>query len=101
MACIRIKSAAGDVLTIPEGKSYPQGWTFTGEVVWDCAGKVQSDEVDVQLERAGIGLGDAIAWVTHKFGIQQCAPCKARQEILNNVKKVGWVETLRQIKDTF
>lgn len=60
-----------------------------------------STNVDAKLEEAGLKLGDAIAWVTHKMGIQQCAPCKARQEILNNVGKHGWAATIKQIKNTF
>lgn len=57
-------------------------------------------EVDATLEDAGLKLGDAVAWVTKKIGIKQCAPCKARQEILNNAKQLGWSETIRQIKET-
>ncbi len=29
------------------------------------------------------GLGDVIAWITHKLGIRQCAGCKKRQAWLN------------------
>lgn len=101
MACIKLHSQWGDRL-VPENIPYQrlEGEEIVG-VAWDCGNQVTQDEVDANLERAGLKLGDAIAWVTHKMGIQQCAPCKARQEILNNVSKVGWAATLKQIKDTF
>jgi hypothetical protein len=59
------------------------------------------DNVELELERGGLKLGDSIAWATKKLGIKQCVPCKARQEILNNVSEVGWAETIKQIKETF
>ena len=53
-----------------------------------------------EVEKAGVQWGDAIAWVTGKMGIRQCAPCHARQEILNHARQLGWAETIRQIKET-
>ena len=58
-------------------------------------------KLDSELSEAGIKWGDAIAWVTKKIGIKQCPPCKARQEILNSASKLGWKETIRQIKATY
>jgi len=102
MACINIKSPSGEVKLIPENTPYPSGWTFTGEVSWSCAGEASAvaQDVDKELAKEGLALGDAIAWVTKKIGMKQCAPCKARQEILNNASELGWKETLRQIKET-
>lgn len=102
MACITIKAATGETRTIPENTPYPPGWTFTGEIEWKCGDTavMGAPNVDAELAKAGLGLGDAIAWVTKKIGLKQCAPCKARQEILNNAAELGWSETLRQIKET-
>lgn len=72
-----------------------------GLIDWTCAGGTQQNEVDAMLEKQGLKLGDSIAWVTKRLGIKQCAPCKARQEILNHVAEKGWAETLKQIKRTF
>lgn len=62
------------------------------------------DEDKVQLETAlnegGVMWGDAVAWVTKRLGIHQCAPCKARQEILNHMGEHGIAETVRLIRDT-
>lgn len=79
----------------------PLGAINTGIIDWTCEGGTQQSEVDAMLEKEGLKLGDSIAWVTKKLGIQQCAPCKARQTILNHAKEVGWVETIRQLKETF
>ena len=100
MACIKLHSEWGDRI-IPENTPYRllRGEQIVG-VTWDCGNQVTQDEVDAELEREGLKLGDAIAWVTKKFGIQQCAPCKARQEILNHARKLGWSETFRQLKET-
>ena len=61
--------------------------------------------LEAQLTEAmgqeGIQWGDAIAWATSKLGIDACAACKARQQILNHVKSLGMKETLLQIKETF
>lgn len=99
MACIILESPFGTRL-IPENTRYQLSVDekIVG-VSWDCADTDQR-EVERELEKQGLKLGDTIAWVTKKLGIKQCAPCKARQEILNNVEKAGWAETLRQIKAT-
>jgi len=54
-----------------------------------------------QMGQEGVQWGDAIAWATKKLGIEACAPCKARQNILNHAKQLGIRETIKQIKDTF
>jgi len=59
------------------------------------------EDIYKQLAREGIKVGDAIAWASKQLHIRQCAPCKARQVILNNITKLGFSETLRQIKETF
>jgi hypothetical protein len=101
MACIKLKGPLGE-RTIPENTRYQLliGEAIDG-VVWDCGPNIQvSDEVGINLERAGIKWGDAIAWATSKFGISQCSSCKARQAILNKVGEVGWIETLKELKKT-
>ena len=101
MACIVLKSPLGE-RKIPENTPYQllKEEAIIG-VAWDCGESIQSDEVDQNLERAGLKIGDAIAWTTKKLGIKQCAPCKARQAILNHAKENGWAETLKQLKETF
>jgi len=100
MACIILKSALGE-RKIPENTPYRLlvGEALAG-VDWDC-GEVLQVDVEAELKKAGLQLGDAIAWVTKKVGIKQCAPCKARQEILNHVSELGWTETIKQIRGTF
>jgi len=56
--------------------------------------------IAAKLDEEGIKWGDAVAWATKQLGVKQCAPCKARQAILNEVSKVGWVETIKRIKET-
>ena len=58
-------------------------------------------QLNEELGKHGIAWGDAIAWATHKAGIKQCAECKKRQVILNQAKRLGVVETVRQIAETF
>ncbi len=104
MACIVFKSDLGE-RRVPENQPFRQ---LPGEVQIGIDGgcdhttitKTQQD-VDAKLEAEGLRLGDAIAWVTKRLGIRQCAACQARREILNNVEKVGWAETIKQIKETF
>ena len=99
MGCIILKGPLGE-RKIPENEPY----TFLKDeaivgVDWNCKGAEQRD-VEAELAEQGVQWGDAIAWVTKKFGIKQCTPCKARQEILNNANELGWIETARRIKDT-
>jgi len=79
----------------------PEGAFNTGIIDWGCNGSTGAKEVDTMLEKAGIPWGSAIAWTTKKLGIKQCSSCNARQKILDNVAEVGWIETLKQIKETF
>jgi len=57
-------------------------------------------DIAAKLDEEGIKWGDAVAWATKQLGIKQCPPCKTRQAILNEVSKVGWVETIKRIKET-
>lgn len=50
-----------------------------------------------ELGKQGIQWGDALAWATHKLGIEQCAACKKRQAIMNQASRLGIAETTRQI----
>ena len=99
MACIKLCGPLGERI-IAENENYR---LFKGEAIcatlWDC-NRSSSSDVNTELAKQGLKIGDAIAWATKKIGIKQCAPCKARQEILNNVEKVGWVEAMKQIKAT-
>jgi hypothetical protein len=54
-----------------------------------------------ELGKEGVKWGDAVAWITKKVGIEQCAACRSRQYILNHLKQLGVRETVRQIKETF
>jgi hypothetical protein len=99
MACIILQSEFGE-RKVEENTPYR---LLVGEKIvgvdWNCQGEEQRD-VEAELEKQGLKLGDAVAWVTKKIGMKQCAPCKARQEILNHAKELGWSETIKQIKDT-
>lgn len=53
-----------------------------------------------ELEREGVKWGDVVKWITTKLGVEQCASCRTRQEILNRARQLGWKEAIRQIKET-
>lgn len=61
---------------------------------------MKKHEIAGALVKEGIKWGDAVAWATNQLGIKQCPPCKTRQAILNEVSKVGWMETVKRIKET-
>lgn len=94
MACIILSGPLGE-RKIPENVPYQRlnGETIVG-VDWTCAGQEQRS-VEEELARQGIKWGDAVAWVTKKLGVQQCAPCKARQVIMNQ----GIAETVKHIRN--
>src|SRR5688572_18367930 len=94
MACIILQSEFGE-RKIPENTPYRllQGEKIVG-VDWTCAGQEQRS-IEEELARQGIKWGDAVAWETKKLGVQQCAPCKARQVILNQ----GIAETVKHIRN--
>lgn len=105
MACIIWQLPDGSHYLVAENSThYPSrtGAVNTGRVVWNCGpeGEATKDELEKHLEENAILWGDAVAWVTKKLGMSQCSPCKARQEILNNAKTLGWAETLKQLKAT-
>lgn len=105
MACLKVRDLNGVERLEPEDQNGVVHTVAGDEIlgpVWDCGPSLNaSPQVDVELEREGIPWGDAIAWVTKKIGVKQCAPCKARQEILNHAAQNGWAETMRQIRETF
>lgn len=47
------------------------------------------------VRRRGIGLGDAISWLTGRIGIDECAGCRRRKSQLNRVSVWGWWPTGR------
>lgn len=72
-----------------------------GAIRYDCGNSFSSsDDLMDKLEGEGIQWGDAVAWVTKKLGVQSCAPCKARQVILNHMTEVGFINTIKALKDT-
>lgn len=101
MACITLEGPEGK-RTVPENHPYRKmpGEKITG-VVWDCGYSADQDQVNQELERHGLKLGDAISWATTRLGIKKCASCAARQEILNAARDLGWAETIKQIRETF
>ncbi len=110
MDCLVIRTAEGKTRSIaagPDGVYHYRlgpGESFQGEFDSLCKGVEivdRGETVDEKLAKEGLGLGDAIAWVTKKIGIKQCAPCKARQEILNSAAEIGWKETIKQLRETF
>ena len=94
---ILLQNAAGKIRKVAEGMPYR---LLPGEFV---AGSTQNEDqirVETALAENGIKWGDAVAWVTKRLGITQCAPCKARQEILNHMGEFGLAETIKQLKET-
>lgn len=54
--------------------------------------RVIGSEIRVQglLQQArsseGLGIGELVAWVTHKVGIKPCTPCNRRRKRLNEYR---------------
>jgi hypothetical protein len=71
-----------------------------GEAVVGSTADEDKIKLETALDEAGVKWGDAIAWVTKRLGVKQCAPCKARQEILNHMGTYGIAETVRLLKET-
>ena len=63
-------------------------------------GVIIKENVASKLASEGVKWGDAVAWATKKLGLTQCPPCKTRQAILNEVRLVGWAETIKRLKET-
>ena len=45
---------------------------------------------DLVNNMEGVGLGDVVAWVTHKLGFTECPGCQRRRKWLNRVVVWGW-----------
>jgi len=93
----------GEVQEVGSSGKLPKGWRIKGttaSVINDRA-TAEAGSLRGKLEQEGVKWGDAVAWVTKRLGIHQCAPCQARQLILNEAAKNGWAETVRRIKNTF
>lgn len=88
---IAIEHPTGTTITLEGGKL---------EVETPANRSLESKLTDA-MGKEGIQWGDAIAWATSKLGIQECAGCKARRQILNQAKNLGIAETIRQIKETY
>ena len=41
-------------------------------------------------ENQPVGLGDAVAWLASRLGIEECEPCRKRKRWLNKVVVWGW-----------
>lgn len=81
---------------------HPEGTTLRAEgktLVTDPQ-RPEDAKFRKELEASGLQWGDAVKWITSKLGVEQCAACRSRQEILNHAKQLGWGETIRQIRAT-
>ena len=71
---------------IPEG---PEGMARFRKLPGE---RVIGSEIRVQglLQQArsseGLGIGELVAWVTHKVGIKPCTPCNRRRKRLNEYR---------------
>jgi hypothetical protein len=85
--------------------THPQGTTLTFEGGKLLTSPASHRSVEAQFNEAlgneGFQWGDAVAWVTSKAGIEPCSECSARRLILNQAKRLGIKETIRQIRETF
>jgi hypothetical protein len=102
MACIILETPNGTTYRWPDNQARTPvpGEKIVG-VDWACGPQILEDEVNARLKEEGIQWGSAIKWVTQRIGLKQCSSCKAREEILNRVKELGWAQTLKELKETF
>lgn len=102
MACFLLRGPLGE-RWMPESQTYQRlkGEAIVeGAIRWDCGPQnSSSDDLMNKLAAQGIQWGDAIAYVTHKLGIEQCSPCKATQELFNESLILGLKDTARRIKE--
>lgn len=108
--CVNVSKPDGTYYGVPVGVSFTLA---PGEIIvgrsQECAkqppkilsASVPHEDIYGKLKSEGVPIGSAIAWITKKLGIKQCASCVARRLILDNIARVGWTETVRQIKETF
>ena len=103
MPCFLLKGPLGE-RWMSDGENYQllKGEAIVpGQIRFDC-GDIQTTNNDIisKLEAEGIQWGDAIAWVTHKMQVKQCAPCKASQELFNESLVLGFKDLARRIKES-
>jgi len=67
-------------LTLAEGRVLEESLPFP----------IISRTVRYQNENQPMGLGDVVAWVTNKLGIEECRGCQRRHKWLNRVVVWGW-----------
>jgi len=74
-----------------------------GEKVVGSKTVFQRSALDTQIDEyaasQGIQYGDAIARITTALGVPPCSKCKKRISALNEVAKVGWLNTLKKLKE--
>ena len=87
----------GGIKKVNEGEPYVLGLE---ERIIGAEGTDSTPDVQGELLNAGIQWGDAVAWVTKRFGIRHCSSCQARREILNRMNELGLKEVIRRIKET-
>lgn len=88
------------------------------EVVSGVPFKMQPDWVEVEVKASsedrafddtltkiakavGLSLDETITRLTKALGIKKCPACQLRSQILKEMGKLGWIETLRRLKATF
>jgi hypothetical protein len=95
----------------PEGtRTIVEGETFRfmpGEFVVGPVGDDPTEgEINQELAKEGMGLGDLVAKAIHStkldvlFGKTHCTTCERRRQILNLARAQGVMETLKQLKET-
>lgn len=56
----------------------------------DAFAQAHAAHAPLMPQKPPMGLGDLVAKVTGAFGVKPCAPCKQRQQALNNAVPKIW-----------
>jgi hypothetical protein len=101
MAYIRFKDSKGNIHVVPEGEPYKRlpDWeelppSFDDEQVFN-------DSVGKLAKYVGISVDEAITRLTKALNIPKCAACQKRSMILQEMGKIGWIETAKRLRATF
>jgi len=102
MACIIIETPQGTRYTWPDNtprRAIP-GEQIVG-IDWACEPtNTYEDTLADLLQREEIPWGKVVKYAALKLGAKHCSRCSAREVILDEAKTLGWVETMKRLKET-
>lgn len=101
MEIVVYKDAKGNIHEIPTGTPFKKGADWVQIETKPGVMNEMDDSISKIAKSVGLSVDEVLTRLTKAFGIKQCPRCQLRSQILKEMGKLGWIESLRRLHATF